>query len=201
MCIRDRYQRRVRGRQLRKMATAEQRLQVLQDALEHERMARAHEQIQHAKVREYAGMQLFKSIDTPAAYHDCEKALLANEYNHVMERCVRQGAADLALNRLVDPIGSSVERQILARQIQNGTLANPQTVNRPQGGYLPASFVKGSPNVAAEAEAAGYGSWSTRATERQIGATAANHRSQHLAAFEREVACSQIKQTYSFGRR
>merc|ERR1711907_209135 len=175
-------------------------LRRLHDNLEHERTARTQETLQRNKLKECAAMQFVKSIETPACYHDCEKALLANEYQNALQRCVRNSAAELSLNRVIDPMDSSVERQILARQIQTHTLECPQLLNLPEAGYHPAVFSQGFPHLAAEAEAGSYGSHRARANERLVGAFALNNNAQNKSSFNQDVVNSQIKQSYSFAR-
>merc|ERR1711865_141182 len=153
----------------------------------------------HAKLAEYAVLHLRKRIETPASY-DCESKLLANEYKRVLERCVRNSAADASLDRVVNPIESSVERQILARRLQESSICSDQLLNAPEGAYAPPVFSRGYPSVSAQASCGGRGSFLERARGRVLDASNSHNRWQNHEAYGKDVVCSQIKQTFSFGR-
>merc|ERR1712028_232090 len=178
------------------LSASEAKLRSLQDSLEHEQVARSHEHKQHSKLAEYSVMQLRKRVETPASFYDCESNLLANEYKRVLERCVRNSAADASLDRVVNPIESSVERQILARRLQESSICSDQLLNAPEGAYAPPVFSRGYPSVSAQASCGGRGSFLERARGRVLDASNSHNRWQNHEAYGKDVVCSQIKQTF-----
>merc|ERR1712028_91044 len=174
------------------LSASEAKLRSLQDSLEHK---------QDAKLAEYSVMQLRKRVKTPASFYDCESNLLASEYKRSLERCVRNSAADASLDRAINPIESSVERIILARRIQQGSVDHGQLLNAPQGAYVPSMFIRETPSLlAAQAAGAAPGSYLQRASGRVQSATTSHNRWQNHEAYSKDVVASQIKNTFSFGR-